>query len=160
MDSWKMFDHDSVQWTEAVSDEVKDELFGNNRTPIVIKSDHPNSLAGYYSKNSEERTKMAEELAPSPCPEELAWATVNENTEKALNFIGKGPDKQRHIKLLTVVRGNNIFFQVWEGDNHVKEFKSGIGANEMAFFFEDMVIPFRDMFEELGFSVTEEVSCE
>lgn len=65
--------------------------------------------------------------------------------------------KQRHVNLIARVQGNNTFLQVWEGEKHIKEFKTGIGANEMAFFFEDMVIPFRDMFEGLGFSVTEEV---
>jgi hypothetical protein len=34
MDSWNMFDHDSVQWTEATLDEVKGELFDARKTPI------------------------------------------------------------------------------------------------------------------------------
>ena len=34
VDSWNMFDHDSVQWTEATLDEVKGELFDARKTPI------------------------------------------------------------------------------------------------------------------------------
>lgn len=34
MDSWNMFDHDSIQWTKATLDEVKGELFDARKTPI------------------------------------------------------------------------------------------------------------------------------
>lgn len=93
--------------------------------------------------------------------EELAWETIKANRVEPLDikWIPESDGRGR-IKLLIVIRKGTVFLQVWEEDNHVKEFKSGIGANEMAFFFEDMVIPFRDMFEELGFSVTEEISIE
>lgn len=94
-------------------------------------------------------------------PEELAWETIKANRVEPsdIKWIPESDGRGR-IKLLIVIRKGTVFLQVWEGENHVKEFKSGIGANEMAFFFEDMVIPFRDMFEELGFSVTEEISIE
>lgn len=94
--------------------------------------------------------------------EDLAWVTVDENTKKDMEFMDNKNElpPRRDIKLLAVVKGNNTFLQVWEEGKHIKEFKTGICANEMAFFFEDMVIPFRDMFEALGFSVTEEVYIE
>lgn len=158
VDSWKMFDHDSVQWTEAVLDEVKDELFGNNKTPIVIKSDHPNSLAGYYGKNSEERTKMAEELAAASL-EELAWATVDENTEKAHNWIM--PKKEVRRQLLTIIlttneKGDRFVVRIQgEGAKVLYELETGIEPQYLGFVAEDHIIPLRNFCEALGYEVQE-----
>lgn len=143
------------QWSDKTSEEVKNivtsafEYYANN--------DEAREEA---VKRFEERTKMSEEQAPASL-EELAWETIKANRVEPLDikWIPESDGRGR-IKLLIVIRKGTVFLQVWEGENHVKEFKSGIGANEMAFFFEDMVIPFRDMFEELGFSVTEEISIE
>ena len=66
VDSWKMFDHDSVQWTEATNDKVKEEIFGNKRTPIQES----------VEKVMEEKVKRDQEyyanyVAPDPYSEWL-----------------------------------------------------------------------------------------
>ncbi len=66
-------------------------------------------------------------------------------------------EEKRHINLIAKVHGHNTYFCISEGGESIAQLKTGIGANEMAFFFEEYMIPFRDIFEKLGFSVTEEV---
>ncbi len=66
-------------------------------------------------------------------------------------------EDKRHINLVAKVQGHKTYFCIYEGLECIAQLKTGIGANEMAFFFEEYMIPFRNVFEKLGFSVTEEV---
>ena len=127
VDSWKMFDHDSFQWTEAVTDEIKTELFGSRKTPIVVKSDRPSSLAGHLGANPEERTKMAEELETRA---EKCYMSVSEedNTFK-----------------VTIRRQGNIIY----------EQNTGIEVCYLAHLSEDFLVPLRNLLEALGFDVEE-----
>lgn len=71
------------QWSDSVGDEAK-EIIEESLAP-VIKSDRPNSLAGYYGKNTEERTKMVTGRNPrddrdiAPAPLDLAQTPVEED---------------------------------------------------------------------------------
>lgn len=104
VDSWKMFDYDSVQWTEATLDEVKEEIFG---TP----------------------------------------------TQHKVKKIMEEDKKQISIEVL--VSGGITTVQVFHVGRMIYHLQTGVGANEMAFLFQDYVIPLRNMLEALGFETTE-----
>lgn len=143
------------QWSDSVGDEVK-EVIEEALAPI-IKSDRPNSLAGYYGKNTEERIQMAEKQAPSL--EELAWATVDENTEKAHNWIM--PKKEVRRQLLTIIlttneKGDRFVVRIQgEGAKVLYELETGIEPQYLGFVAEDHIIPLRNFCEALGYEVQE-----
>lgn len=61
-----------------------------------------------------------------------------------------------YVKIYVSLDDREVVVSAYKDEEKIYYKKTGVGFNELAFAFEDEVIPLRDMLEALGYSTTEE----